>query len=85
MMEISGDLCEWRKFRGISLVITLPLSLSLSHPPSPLHQPPQSDEAVRMCLKERGHSVLVLQRMSSEQTTPSASSGAEREEARDRR
>lgn len=81
MMEISGDLCEWRKFRGISLVITMPLSPPSFLPPSPA----QSDEAVLVCLRERGHSVLVLQRMSSEQPTPSASSRAEREEARDRR
>lgn len=77
-------ICErGRKFRGISLVITLlpslpPFSLSLSHP--------QGDETVRMCLRERGHNVLVLQRMSSEHPTPSTSAnGAGREEARNRR
>ncbi|XP_056901232.1 rap guanine nucleotide exchange factor 5-like [Takifugu flavidus] len=48
-------------------------------------RPSESDEVIRVCLRERGHSVLVLQRMSSEQPTPAASSGAEREEARDRR
>ncbi|XP_051263772.1 rap guanine nucleotide exchange factor 5-like isoform X2 [Dicentrarchus labrax] len=42
---------------------------------------PQSDEAVRVCLRERGHDVLVLQRMSSEQPAPSASArGGGREE-----
>ncbi|XP_070691216.1 rap guanine nucleotide exchange factor 5-like [Pempheris klunzingeri] len=47
---------------------------------------PQSDEAVRVCLRERGHDVLVLQRMSSEQPTPSASArGGGRDEARNRR
>ncbi|XP_051263771.1 rap guanine nucleotide exchange factor 5-like isoform X1 [Dicentrarchus labrax] len=47
---------------------------------------PQSDEAVRVCLRERGHDVLVLQRMSSEQPAPSASArGGGREEARNRR
>ncbi|KAM9851879.1 rap guanine nucleotide exchange factor 5-like [Aulostomus maculatus] len=47
---------------------------------------PQSDEAVRVCLRERGHDVLVLQRMSSEQPTLSASArGGGREEARSRR
>lgn len=50
-----------------------------------LSSPPQSDEVIRVCLRERGHSVLVLQRMSSEQPTPAAWSGAEREEARDGR
>ncbi|XP_041798348.1 rap guanine nucleotide exchange factor 5-like isoform X2 [Chelmon rostratus] len=34
---------------------------------------PQSDEAVRVCLRERGHDVLVLQRVSSEPPAPSAS------------
>ncbi|XP_070768117.1 rap guanine nucleotide exchange factor 5-like isoform X3 [Enoplosus armatus] len=34
---------------------------------------PQSDEAVRVCLRERGYDVLVLQRLSSEQPAPSAS------------
>lgn len=65
-----------------------PLSLYRSVSPPPplsLYHRSQGDEAVRVCLRERGHSVLVLQRMSSEQATPSASSGAEREEARDRR
>ncbi|XP_044063464.1 rap guanine nucleotide exchange factor 5-like isoform X1 [Siniperca chuatsi] len=47
---------------------------------------PQSDEAVRVCLRERGHDVLVLQRLSSEQPAPSASArGGGREEARNRR
>ncbi|KAM8735476.1 rap guanine nucleotide exchange factor 5b [Acanthopagrus schlegelii] len=46
----------------------------------------ESDEAVRVCLRERGHDVLVLQRMSSEQPAPSASArGGGREEARNRR
>ncbi|XP_078027928.1 rap guanine nucleotide exchange factor 5-like isoform X2 [Epinephelus lanceolatus] len=42
---------------------------------------PQSDEAVRVCLRERGHDVLVLQRISSEQPALSASArGGGREE-----
>ncbi|XP_003454478.2 rap guanine nucleotide exchange factor 5b isoform X1 [Oreochromis niloticus] len=45
---------------------------------------PQSDEAVRLCLRERGHDVLVLQRVSSEQLSASARGGG-REEARSRR
>lgn len=68
------------EFRGTLLgdnTLSLSLSFSLITP--------QSDEVIRVCLRERGHSVLVLQRMSSEQPTPAASSGAEREEARDRR
>lgn len=60
MMEISVDLCEWgREKGGISLVITP----SLPHPFFPVQ--PQSDEAVRVCLRERGNDVLVLQRISS--------------------
>lgn len=81
MMEISGDLCEWRKIQG-NLLGDNAASLSLL---SVSHHPPQSEEVIHVCLRERGHSVLVLQRVSSEQPTPSASSGAEREEARDRR
>ncbi|XP_008293044.1 rap guanine nucleotide exchange factor 5b [Stegastes partitus] len=49
---------------------------------------PRSDEAVRLCLRERGHDVLVLQRVSSRQPALSASSargGGGREEARSRR
>ncbi|XP_067457875.1 rap guanine nucleotide exchange factor 5-like isoform X1 [Thunnus thynnus] len=47
---------------------------------------PQSDEGVHVCLRERGHDVLVLQRMSSEQPALSASArGGGREEARNRR
>ncbi|XP_063735441.1 rap guanine nucleotide exchange factor 5-like isoform X1 [Eleginops maclovinus] len=47
---------------------------------------PQSDEAVRMCLRERGRDVLVLQRISSQQPALSASArGGGREEARNRR
>ncbi|XP_029308058.1 rap guanine nucleotide exchange factor 5-like [Cottoperca gobio] len=47
---------------------------------------PQCDEAVRVCLRERGHDVLVLQRISSEQPALSASArGGGREEARYRR
>ncbi|KAJ4931564.1 hypothetical protein JOQ06_025859 [Pogonophryne albipinna] len=47
---------------------------------------PQSDEAVRVCLRERGRDVLVLQRISSEQPTLSASArGGGRKEARNRR
>uniref|UniRef100_UPI0037E768FF rap guanine nucleotide exchange factor 5-like isoform X2 n=1 Tax=Semicossyphus pulcher TaxID=241346 RepID=UPI0037E768FF len=34
---------------------------------------PQSDEAVRVCVRERGHDVLVLQRVASQQPAPSAS------------
>ncbi|KAM3614247.1 uncharacterized protein V6R79_011653 [Siganus canaliculatus] len=46
----------------------------------------ESDEAVRLCLRERGHDVLVLQRVSSEQPAPSSSArGGGREEARSRR
>lgn len=67
------------KFRG-NLLGDNTASLSLS---SPL--PLQSDEVIRVCLREKGHSVLVLQRMASAQSTPAASSGAEREEAKDRR
>lgn len=68
-----------RKYRGISLVITQSLlpSSSLS---------PQSDEGVHVCMRERGHDALVLQRMSSEQPALSASArGGGREEARNRR
>lgn len=47
---------------------------------------PQSDEAVRVCLRERGHDVLVLQRVSSEQPARSASArGGGREETRNSR
>lgn len=79
MMEISGDLCEWEKIQGNLLGDnTLPPSLLLFSPQ------PQSDEAVRLCLRERGHDVLVLQRLSSEQLSASARGGG-REEARNRR
>lgn len=81
-MEISGDLCEWEKIQGNLLGDN-----TLPAPPSPLFSlQPQSDEAVRVCLRERGHDVLVLQRMSSEQPAPSASArGGGREETRNRR
>ncbi|CAB1446423.1 unnamed protein product [Pleuronectes platessa] len=47
---------------------------------------PQSDEAVRVCLRERGHDVLVLQRVSSERPAlPASARGGGREEARNRR
>ncbi|XP_028281740.1 rap guanine nucleotide exchange factor 5-like isoform X1 [Parambassis ranga] len=47
---------------------------------------PQSDEAVRLCLRERGHDVLILQRVSSEQSALSATvKGGGREETRNRR
>lgn len=47
---------------------------------------PQSDEAVRLCLRERGHDVLILQRVSSEQPALSATArGGGRVEARNRR
>ncbi|XP_074539808.1 rap guanine nucleotide exchange factor 5b isoform X2 [Halichoeres trimaculatus] len=47
---------------------------------------PHSDEAVRVCVRERGHNVLVLQRVSSQQPAPSATSrGGGREEARNGR
>ncbi|XP_027868395.1 rap guanine nucleotide exchange factor 5b isoform X1 [Xiphophorus couchianus] len=47
---------------------------------------PQSDEAVRLCVRERGHDVLVLRRVLSEQPTHSAwSRGGGREEAKTRR
>lgn len=79
MMEISGDLCEWEKIQGNLLGDnTLPPSLPLFSPQ------PQSDEAVRLCLREKGHDVLVLQRLSSEQLSASARGGG-REEARNRR
>ncbi|KAM9309729.1 rap guanine nucleotide exchange factor 5-like [Pholidichthys leucotaenia] len=45
---------------------------------------PQSDEAVRLCLRERGHDVLVLQRVSSELLSASGKGGG-REDARNRR
>ncbi|TNN78386.1 Rap guanine nucleotide exchange factor 5 [Liparis tanakae] len=46
---------------------------------------PQSDEAVRLCLRERGHDVLILQRISSEQPALSATArGGGRVEARNR-
>ncbi|XP_056141658.1 rap guanine nucleotide exchange factor 5-like isoform X2 [Lampris incognitus] len=50
----------------------------------------QSDEAVRVCLRERGHNVLVLQRVSSEQPALAASArggggGGDRTENRHRR
>ncbi|XP_034554400.1 rap guanine nucleotide exchange factor 5-like [Notolabrus celidotus] len=47
---------------------------------------PHSDEAVRVCVRERGHNVLVLQRVSSQLPAPSATSrGGGREEARNGR
>ncbi|CAJ1061697.1 rap guanine nucleotide exchange factor 5-like [Xyrichtys novacula] len=47
---------------------------------------PQSDEAVRVYVRERGHDVLVLQRVSSQQPAPSATSrGGGKEEARNGR
>uniref|UniRef100_UPI0037E6FA35 rap guanine nucleotide exchange factor 5-like isoform X1 n=1 Tax=Semicossyphus pulcher TaxID=241346 RepID=UPI0037E6FA35 len=47
---------------------------------------PQSDEAVRVCVRERGHDVLVLQRVASQQPAPSASArGGGRAEARNGR
>ncbi|XP_008430691.1 rap guanine nucleotide exchange factor 5-like [Poecilia reticulata] len=47
---------------------------------------PQSDEAVRLCVRERGHDVLVLRRVLSEQPAHAAwSRGGGREEARTRR
>ncbi|XP_014911899.1 rap guanine nucleotide exchange factor 5-like [Poecilia latipinna] len=48
---------------------------------------PQSDEAVRLCVRERGHDVLVLRRVLSEQPAHAAWSrgGGGREEARTRR
>ncbi|KAF3691814.1 Rap guanine nucleotide exchange factor 5 [Channa argus] len=47
---------------------------------------PQSDEAVRLCLRERGYVVLVLQRASSERPALSATArGGGKEEARNRR
>lgn len=80
-MEISSDLCEWKKIQGNLLGDNIPPSLLPA-----FSLPPQSDEAVRVCLRERGHDVLVLQRMSSEQPAPSASArGGGKEEARNRR
>lgn len=47
---------------------------------------PQSDDAVRWCLRERGHDVLVLQRVSSAQPGLATSArGGGREEAKNRR
>ncbi|KAM6967888.1 rap guanine nucleotide exchange factor 5-like [Aplochiton taeniatus] len=47
---------------------------------------PQSDEAVRVCLRERGQNVLVLQKVSSERPALSASArGGGTAEERDRR
>ncbi|XP_035282003.1 rap guanine nucleotide exchange factor 5b isoform X2 [Anguilla anguilla] len=46
---------------------------------------PHSVEAVRVCLKERGQNVLVLQRVSSERPPPPASAGGGRQEEKDRR
>ncbi|XP_061103577.1 rap guanine nucleotide exchange factor 5b isoform X1 [Conger conger] len=46
---------------------------------------PHSVEAVRVCLKERGQNVLVLQRVSSEHPPPPASAGGGRQEEKDRR
>ncbi|XP_034030919.1 rap guanine nucleotide exchange factor 5-like isoform X2 [Thalassophryne amazonica] len=47
---------------------------------------PQSDEAVRVCLRERGRDVLLLRSMSSDQPALSASTrGGGRTEARNRR
>lgn len=83
LMEISGDLCEWKKIQGNLLGDN---TWSLPPPLPSLYLLTQSDEAVRVCLGEKGHNVLVLQRMSSEPPAPSASaSGAGREEARNRR
>ncbi|XP_041102239.1 rap guanine nucleotide exchange factor 5 isoform X2 [Polyodon spathula] len=45
----------------------------------------QNDEASRVCLKERGQDVLVLQRVSSEFQALPASAGGGREEEKDRR
>lgn len=91
-MEISGDLCEWEKIQGNLLgdnTHTSPpptLSPSLPSLSLSLSLRSQSDEAVRVCLRERGHDVLVLQRMSSLQPTPAASArGGGREETRSRR
>ncbi|XP_069050833.1 rap guanine nucleotide exchange factor 5 isoform X2 [Lepisosteus oculatus] len=46
---------------------------------------PPSEETSRVCLKERGQDVLVLQRASSERPAPLASAGGGREEEKDRR
>ncbi|KAI1886192.1 hypothetical protein AGOR_G00211460 [Albula goreensis] len=46
---------------------------------------PHSVEALRVCLKERGQNVLVLQRVSSERPPPPASAGGGRQEEKDRR
>lgn len=83
-MEISGDLCEWEKIQGISLVITPSFTASLlTLAVSPRCQ---SDEAVRVRLRERGRDVLVLQRASSERPPLSSlARGGGREETRNRR
>lgn len=78
-MKISGDLCEWEKIQGNLLGDN-------AIPPPSFCPQPQSDEAVRVCLRERGHDVLVLQRVSSERPALAASArGGGREDARDRR
>ncbi|XP_029361057.1 rap guanine nucleotide exchange factor 5-like isoform X1 [Echeneis naucrates] len=46
---------------------------------------PQSDEAVRVCLREWGRDVLVLQRVSSEPALAASARGGGREEARNKR
>ncbi|XP_036394401.1 rap guanine nucleotide exchange factor 5-like isoform X1 [Megalops cyprinoides] len=46
---------------------------------------PHSAEALRVCLKERGQDVLVLQRVSSERLPPLPSAGGGRQEEKDRR
>lgn len=75
-----GFFCAYsRKYKGISLVITP----APPPPPSLFSLQPRSDEAVRIYLRERGHNVLVLQRVSSEwPALPASTRGGGREEAR---
>lgn len=76
-MEICGDLCEMRGKTEGNLLGDEALPFSFQ---------PQSDEAVRFCLRESGRDVLILQRVSSEQPALTAlARGGGKEEARNRR
>lgn len=71
-------ICVWEKIQGNLLGDNcLPPSFSLQ---------PQSDEAARVHLRERGYDVLVLQRVSSQRPALSATvRGGGREEAKNKR